>query len=174
MGAASETFRSLKLGGSLTTPPNPPIIGAPASRRRSRNQNLVLLKGEKTGTFYVSTSICVRMISPRLASSPNREAIEGEVRRGAPSRLRKNYCGTVEIQWSARLGQTRSVWSIWLVSCNQTNQTDRTYQMDKICRRTSIDSEESDLACRCFAQIQHSTLMFRVQLCPFYVVEMSH
>jgi hypothetical protein len=46
--------------------------------------------------------------------------------------------------------------------------------MDKIGRRTSIDSEEFDLACRCFAQIQHSTLMFRVQLCPFYVVEMSH
>jgi hypothetical protein len=34
------------------------------------------------GTFYVSTSFCGRMISPSLASSPNREAIEGKGRRG--------------------------------------------------------------------------------------------
>jgi len=36
------------------------------------------LERRKTGTFYVSTSFCGRMISPRLASSPNREAIEGK------------------------------------------------------------------------------------------------
>jgi len=50
--------------------------------------------GRKTGRFYVSTSFCGRMISPRHASGPNREAIEGKWRRGEPIRLRKNYCVT--------------------------------------------------------------------------------
>ena len=58
------------------------------------------------------------------------------------SRLRKNYCGTVEIQYPAHLRQARSVWSIWsiwfiwLVSSNQTNQIDRTDQMNKTGWRT--------------------------------------
>ena len=122
----------------------------------------------RRGDLRVSDRVEAR-IEPQLRACRGKR--EG---RGRPKRLRKNYCGTVEIHWSARLGQTRSVWSIWLVSCNQTNQTDRTYQINKIGRRTSIDSEEFDLACRCFAQIQHSTLMFCVQLGPFHVVEMSH
>ena len=47
------------------------------------------------------------------------------------SRLRENHFGTAELRWPTRLGQARSVWSIWLVSCNLTHQTDRTDQMDK-------------------------------------------
>jgi hypothetical protein len=50
----------------------------------------------------------------------------------------ENYVGMLEIQWSARLGQVRSVWSlwfIWLVWFNQiikTDRTDETDQTDKI------------------------------------------
>jgi hypothetical protein len=51
----------------------------------------------KMGTFEVSTSYCGRMISPRLAPSPNCEAIEGKVRRGGPSSLRENYYCTLEL-----------------------------------------------------------------------------
>jgi hypothetical protein len=32
-----------------------------------------------------------------------------------PSRLRENHFGTAELRWPARLGQARSVWSIWLI-----------------------------------------------------------
>jgi hypothetical protein len=39
-------------------------------------------------------TICGYSIRRRLTSSPNRDAIEGKERRGEPSRLRKNYCGT--------------------------------------------------------------------------------
>jgi hypothetical protein len=65
-----------------------------------------LFRRRKTGIFFVSTSFCGRMISPRHASSPKSEAIEEKGRRGGPSRLRKKYCGTVEIQWfGLRIGQ---------------------------------------------------------------------
>jgi len=63
-------------------------------------------------------------------------ALSGEV---ASNRLRKNYCGTVEIQWPAHLGQARSIWSVWFIWSiwfNQTNQTDRIDQMDKTGWRT--------------------------------------
>ena len=65
-------------------------------------------------------------------------------------RLRENYCDTVEIQWSAHLGQAQSVWLIWFVlfiwfiwfirlvwfnqinKTNQLNETDQTNQIDQI------------------------------------------
>src|SRR5437016_1752113 len=49
------------------------------------------------------------MISPRLVSSPNREAIEGKWRRGEPSRLRKNYCDTSDrmLEQSVQQGRRR-------------------------------------------------------------------
>src|SRR4249920_1287659 len=37
----------------------------------------------------------------------------------------KNYFGMLEPQWSAGVAQARSVWSIWLVSFNQTNETNQ-------------------------------------------------
>jgi len=62
-----------------------------------------------------------------------------------PNRQQKNYFGMRELRWSARLGQARSlssvwsvwfIWSIWLVWFNQINETDRTDQMNKTGWRT--------------------------------------
>jgi hypothetical protein len=74
-----------------------------------------------------------------------------------PNRLRKNDAELLEIQWSACLGQARSVWLIWFVlfiwfirlvwfnqinktnqtnQLNETDQTDRTDHMNKTGWRT--------------------------------------
>jgi hypothetical protein len=60
-----------------------------------------------------------------------------------PSRLRENHFGTAELRWPTRLGQARSVRSIWfvlfiwfiwfirLVWFNQINKTNQTNQLNE-------------------------------------------
>ena len=52
------------------------------------------------------------------------------------SRLWKNYVGTIETQKLAHLKQNKSAQFMWLVKCNQRNQTDRIEHMNETGCRT--------------------------------------
>ena len=71
-----------------------------------------------------------------------RYSLTDQIRRAVFRSLRKNNCGTVDILWSARVGQAPSFWLIWfvlfiwLVLFNQTNKTNKTNQMYKADWRT--------------------------------------
>jgi hypothetical protein len=67
-------------------------------------------------------------------------------------RLQKNYCGTVGIQWTARLMQAQSIgflwfvlfiwliWFIWLVSFNQKpDRPDKPNEQDSVYERCRFE-----------------------------------